>query len=389
MKPSHILMILLMSVGISAVANDGTMNQQAMQAAEREYLTWHLKLHQHLLASDNDNHKALGLLALINGTLPAWREDQEAEPAASQFKAQMVLLNELIETNEMSAQTLQILLGWCFREDLEPYCDQQMIIANLLHIDPLNLLAYVRPLQLAHQELNDELLDKTLRLMGAAQFSRQRYYLTEDFQDYVDQFLADHPVPDSAIKAFKEDQSLMSGLDQTSSAETDKLIRNYLHHASKMSYLYLYSHDDLKLAFDVCKLNRLFTEPCLNIAQVLINQSDTIAARGIGYALLMAVNQANGRTELVKMVADKQEQYKTTVKCLQQASRSDSFINDLLDAEHQRIKLLPIGQWEKQIKLAEYMHNKLKNKDANHPDPAECLREFEGTESTAEDSTET
>ena len=151
-----LMMTLLMCFGTLA-ENDAAMSSEDMQSAEREYLVWHLKLHEHLLASDNDNHKALGLLALINGTLPAWREDQQAEPAASQFKAQMILLNELIETNELSAQSLQILLGWCFKPDIEPYCDQQMIIANLLHIDPLNLLAYVRPLQLAHQELNDEL----------------------------------------------------------------------------------------------------------------------------------------------------------------------------------------------------------------------------------------
>jgi hypothetical protein len=381
-------MILLSSMG-SHAADDDTMSQQSMQAAEREYLTWHLKLHEQLLSSDNDNHKALGLLALINGTLPAWREDPEAEPGSSQFKAQIILLNELIETNEMSPQTLQIILGWCYKEAIKPFCDQQIILSNLLHIDPQNLLTYLRPLQVAHQDLNDELLHNTLRLMGAAKYSHQRYYLPTDFTQTVDAFLAANPVPDSAIKAFMSDQSLMSGLDPKLADNAEQMIRGYLHHAVKMSYLYLYSHDDLELVFKLCKMNRGFTQPCLNISQVLINQSDTIAAKGVGYALLMAVNQINGRAELVDMVADKQEQYKTAVSCLQQASRSDSFVNDLLDPEYQHIKLLPVPQWEQQIILAEYMHQKLQQKDANHPDPAQCLSDFEGKPETAENPAQT
>jgi hypothetical protein len=375
MKQLSTLMILLMSFG-SPAADDNTLSPEAMQAAEKEYLAWHLKLHEHLLASDNDNHKALGILAMINGTLPAWREDPEAEPASSQFKAQIILLNELIDANEMSPQTLQIILGWCFREAIKPYCDQQMILSNLLHIDPQNLLSYLRPLELAHQDLNDDLLQNTLRLMGAAQFSHQRYYLTTDFIQTVDAYLAANPVPDSAIKAFMTDQSLMSGLDPTLADNAEQLIRGYLHHAVKMSYLYLYSHDDLALVFKLCKLNRAFSQSCLNISQLLINQSDTIAARGIGYALLMAVNQVNGRAELVDMVADKQQQYKTAVSCLQQASRSDSFVNDLLDPEYQRIKLLPLPQWDQQLMLAEHMYSKLKAADPDRINPQQCIKDF-------------
>jgi len=346
--------------------------EQSMEAAEQEYLTWHLQLHELLLASDNNNHKTLGLLAMINGTLPAIKEEENNE-ANQQFKAQMVVLNELIQSNELTTQTQLLLLNWCNKTALRDYCDTQRLLTDLIKSNPENLLAYLHPLKVAYNEQNDDLLINTLRLMAVSQYNHQHLYLTSDFQMAVDAFLAENPVPKSAIEAFKKDEVLLSGLTDQQRLDLDNHIRTYLHFAIKMSYLYLHEPADLKVLFEVCKLNLQFTESCLKITQILIHHSDTFAARGIGYALLMAVNQINQRPELTEVVADKQQVYQDAVQCLRKAARSDSLLDGMFDAEQLRIRLLPINQWDLQLQLAEYMYRKHNSQNPGRINPEDCI----------------
>ena len=122
----------------------------------------------------------------------------------------------------------------------------------------------------------------------------------------------------------------------------------------------------------LCKSQPKHFKACLNITQVLIHSSNSIRHKGLGYAMLMAMHEAQGNKELLQTVQKTHNQFKEQVSCLNEASRSAGLIGDFLDPKYQQINLLPIDEIKKLELLANYVYQKHKLTDRSHRDPQSC-----------------
>ena len=206
--------------------------------------------------------------------------------------------------------------------------------------------------------------------MSVAEHSQLNYFITPEFNAAIDSYIGTNPIPASYITAFKDDEALLSGIDKK---DLDLKIKNYFPTSIKQSYVFLKSLPDFKPLYEACKSKTDLLENCLKTTQVLINHSDSMIAKGVGYTLLMSIHEGYGKTELFETVKVKHDTYKAQIMCLSKASQSPNFMADFLDPEYQKISLLPINEFEKMQQMASFIYNKYKDKVPGLTDPATCL----------------
>ncbi|WP_223787884.1 hypothetical protein [Marinicella meishanensis] len=376
----------LITATTAAASQAERMTADQMAMAELEYAQWFNQLNEHLLQSDDSHEMALGLAAMLNSSLQAVNRhtdqaaNQDASDAARQqaqqnLALQINLLNQMIQRNDLSKATMELLRNWCFKDAIAKACNHGALLDQQLTEDTKNLQVYWQPLTLSLNQQNEALTERIMQLMAASQFNHATLFISESFNDKLDQYLAANPIPDSAIDAFMDDQALLSDLQASSAADLRTQVAAYFPASIKLSYVHLFDTPNPEPLYQLCKTQPKHFKACLNITQILINQSNTIRHKGLGYAMLMAMHEAQGNQELLQTVQQTHNRFKEQVACLNAASRSESLIGDFLDPKFQEINLLPIDEIKKLELLAKYMHEKHKLTDRDHRDPQTCYLE--------------
>jgi hypothetical protein len=122
----------------------------------------------------------------------------------------------------------------------------------------------------------------------------------------------------------------------------------------------------------LCKTQHAVLENCIKTTQILINSSNSLSAKGMGYAILMSIHEIHGKTELLNAVKENHDKYKAQIMCLSKASRSTDFIEDFLDPEYQKISIAAIDEFEKVNLSANYIYHKYKNSNPSAVNPESC-----------------
>ncbi len=350
----------------------GKMSTEQMAAAEAEYALWFNQLNSYLLSSSDPYEMSLGLAAILNGTLNDLSQQPENQQLKDNLNSHIKILNGIIQQDKLSATTLELLLNWCFKKEIANQCHQDALLDKQLQLSPENLSVYLKPLALALARKDQVLTDKIIALMSETTYNQTTQYIAESFSKKIDEYINNNPIPESAITAFKDDKALLDGVAEDIKANLDQRIQDYFPASIKMSYVYLFNSADSKPLYELCKNRSDLFKKCVNITQILINDSNSIQFKGLGYAMLMAIHESMGEVNLLREVQRKQEKYKTTIQCLTKATQSNHFMDNFLDPKYQEINLLPIKEINKLELLASYVYQKNKGTDPKLRDPKTC-----------------
>ena len=348
------------------------LSAEQLAAAETEFALWFNQLNEQLLESKDNYAKVMGLAAIINGTLNINNNTAEPIDITELLESQGLALNKIISQDDLSEATLDLLATWCFRPQLKQLCDQDTLINHQLKQHPDNLNVYLMPLQIAFEQENLPLMKQIIERMSEAKRSHHTHYITSEFNQVIDDYILKNPIPASYVSGFKDDKALLADLPLEKKPQIDSLINAYFPTSIKMSYVFLNDTPTFGPLYKVCKSDPNSYPFCLKIIQVLINQSNSIVAKGVGYSTLMAMHEVNGKTELYEIVKEKQEAFKAKIQCLAKASQTGSFAENFLDPEYQKINLQPIDELERQQQLADYVFSKYKADNPDLKDPEGC-----------------
>ncbi|TDR22416.1 hypothetical protein [Marinicella litoralis] len=349
-----------------------SLSAEQLAAAEDDFSKWFNQLNEHLINSNNSAEKVMGLAAIINATLSENNQGVDAMVTDKLLKNLSDIMNEIINQDDLSETTLDMLASWCFRPKLKVYCDHDALLDKQLKGSPDNLNVYLMPLNIALEQQDQTLIMQIIGRMSEAKRSHHSHYITPEFSQMIDQYIAENPIPTSYVAAFKDDKALLSGLSLEKQGQADALINAYFPTSIKMSYVFLNTTPAFRPLYQVCQSNKATFVQCLQITQILINQSNSLIARGVGYATLMAMHESRGKADLLKTVGEKHEAYKAKVQCLSRTVQTVNFIENFLDPAYQKINLQPIDELERKQQLAEYVYNKYKDKHADLKDPKDC-----------------
>lgn len=378
MKPLTLTALLLFAINNSlAQQNLETVTTQPATekpAYEIEYVNWFNQLNQHLLKSKDNYQKAMGIASTLNATLNL--SESTGQDISALLPPQVNVLNELIAKTDLSNETLDLLVTWCFKPQIKNMCDQQTLLDKHMQQQPENLNVYLQPIKIAIERNEANLTSQLLKLMAQSKHSHLTYYVSPEFSQVIDEYTDSNPLPDSYIQALTNKPEFMTRLKNKSPKEREKLSQIFLKSAIKMSYAMLYDLPQIQSLYQYCKSHQDFLEECATITQILINHSDTLNAKGLGYAMLMGIHEARGQNKFLEVVADKQERYRQQLQCLSKATISKSPIDDLLDPEYQSIQLKAINEHQKIFELAMYVYSKYKDSNPEQVDPKSCYQEL-------------
>ncbi len=348
------------------------MSAEEMAVAEAEYALWFNQLNLHFLSSTDPYDVSLGLAAILSGTLNDLSKQPDNQQLKDNLNNHIKILNGIIQQDKLSAATLELLLNWCFKKEIATQCHQDALLDKQLQLTPDNLNVYLKPLALAIARKDQALIDKIIALMSETKYNHSTQYITESFSDKIDEYVKNNPIPESAITAFKDDKALLDGVADDIKANLDQRIKDYFPASIKMSYVYLFNNADGKPLYDMCKNRADLFKKCVNITQILINDSNTIQFKGLGYVMLMAMHERMGEQQLLGEVLSKQEKYKANIQCLTKATQTTHFMDNFLDPKYQAINLLPIKEIKKLELLATYVYQKNKSTNPKLRDPSTC-----------------
>ena len=353
------------------------------QAAATEYALWSNQLQEYFFNSGDTFSIAMTLSAKVSAIKNAKlvskiNQEDELTQQLNDLSYQPIAdtLNLLITRKNLNQETLDVLTGLCFEEALKEYCHAKVLLQKRMESDSHNLQAYLRPFDLAVKAKDQSALKNLLVLMANSQHSHTVFLITSEMSELIDQFLADNPMPKPYIDSMITDYQKLSGISPTFKAKLTELMHAYMPSFVKSTYIYLNDLPPYRTLLDFCKQQKGAAEHCRDIAQIMINKSNTLLDKGLGHALLIASYEAEKNATGIQAAKDLNDQFKAGYQCIQQLASSEYFMDDYFDEDYQKISMSNTDQYERIIQLAEYRYRKLKSQgNENAVNPNSCLQE--------------
>ena len=355
-----------------------TESQQAAVAAEA---AWFRSLFEFITASGDDYSLAAILAKQLgsfktNQLMAKIQQDQDTSDALNDTSFQPLAdaLNLLIAQTELSPEALDVMTALCMDEHLKDHCHANVLLEKRMRTDGFNLHAYWRPFDVARQSNNTVLQGRLLELMTLANRSHSFHYIKPTLINLIDQFMTTNPFPELATNHLMATYRQMSGLSDEKKQQLEQLMPAYLPSYVKWSFNYINDVPPYKSLIDYCQTNDQQIEACNKVADTLINASNNIMDKGMGYTLKIATAEQSGNPQDLKKAQQAHDQFKTSYQCLVELTRNEHHMDDFFNPTYRQINLEPIGEFEKLKKLAALRYQQRQAAgDKNAVDPASCL----------------
>lgn len=354
----------------------GPKNQDQLAAAN-DYTNWVNELHRHLVASNDSFAIAMTLAARVSavqnaGLMANINQDESSQMQLQDLSYQPIAdaLNLLIAQKDLSPAALNIMSGLCFDTKLKDFCHANVLIEKRMQIDSNNLQTYLRPFAIASEANNQQSMAKMITLMANSQFSHTVLFITPEMNLLLDRFMANNPVPQSFINTMIKDYQQLSGLSPTAKAQLSEFMPGYMPHYVKYSFGFLNEFPPYRPLLNCCQSNRIKVNQCRDIAQIMIQQSNSMIDKALGHSLLIATYEVQGDAEGVAAAKQLNDQFKTTYECLQELAKAEYFMDAYFDSDYHAIQQQANDEFRRLIDMANYRYKKLTaqgNEKATNP----------------------
>ena len=352
------------------------------QASETAFAAWGMKLNEHLIASEDDFSQAMALAKMVSGVetasmLAKLHDNTEQVAALNDLSYQPLadLLNQLINKPELSAATLDILTNICFKPAIQDHCHANVLLQKRMQQDTANLQAYLRPFALAVKANNTQTMQQLIQLMAAAsQYSRIPLGIDDTMESLIDAFIAENPIPQSAVDNMISDYRQLSGLSPEKKAQLDDLMPAYMPALIKFSFNYLNDVPPYKPLLQYCQSHLAALNACRDITEIMIKNSNSMIDKGVGHSLLIATYELQRNQAGINAAKQLNEKFRNAYECVRDLTKDKYFIDNYFDPEYQKINLTATDELERLIQLAELSHQiRLSQGDGTAVNPDSCF----------------
>lgn len=355
-----------------------TMNKLMREPTEAEQESmellakWSQQLTNYLLNHEQPYAQAIGLNQ-THTTLHATTDQDEARLITiRQNYADHI--NRLVKNKSLNIETFQLLQPLCFKKELDGYCDRQALLDKQMKQYPADLSVYTKPLEIAINEQNDELINNLLRVMSGTHQMTHVDYLLPEFIDLIKDYIKTNPIPPKAL--LRERNDLIATTDF--SEKDRKLIDDKL--PETQIYIMLIGMQmalpmpSLKPVKDVCQNNPQFSAECLYIANMITQHGNSIISKALGHIINMAVYELNDQKDMLAASQGNHDRFKNYVECLSKSySSNNDFVADFFDKDYSQMWFAAEDELTRLNKIAAYLYNKRQAEGAdNLIDPTTC-----------------
>lgn len=375
----------------SGYANDNLKKDMAVvfgeksierKISEKKLTAWSTKLDEFLLASDDDFAHAMTLAKLVSGLDTAKfqaklhnKEDEVDVLNDLSYQPFGDLLNQMIAQSKISTEAFDILNKICFEERISDFCHANVLLEKRMQQDTTNLHAYIRPFGVAAKANNEKSMLQLIQLMATSQHSQSPLGITDNMSALIDEFIANNPIPQSATDNMIEDYKKLSGISPAMKIRLDKLMPAYMPTYIKTGYRYLNDLPPYRALLGYCQTHIVAVSYCRDIAQIMIQKSNSMIDKGMGHSLLIATYELERNQAGIDAAKKLNDQFRQSYECIRDLSSGRYFIDDYFNPKFQEITENAIDEFEMIIQHAELRYQNLKSQgDASAINPNTCFK---------------
>lgn len=283
---------------------------------------WSIALNQFLMQQPDINVAMTGL-ANLNMFYGHRMDDTQIRPLLSAEK-KLSLIKQLLESQSAQHSSLIKAQEICSKGDVADLCSHDVIQQKLEESDPDNLMVYLHPLQQAFNDQDDELAEAILERMSQTTHAKSLFQVSTAYADAVQLFMQNNPMPSNSDDQKYFEELLLDSAD---------LNIDELNHASLMmgerlgSSLFGPAYRPLSQA---CEVIPTVKDDCINVAQILIDKSDSIMNTMFGYSVLIKMHEVAGDEKALVMAQKQKKAFDDYWQCLGKAQA----VNDGMDLFH-------------------------------------------------------
>lgn len=353
------------------------------QASETAFAAWSSALNQYLLASGDAFTQATTLAMMLSGiqnaeTWAKMHDQQQQVDALNDISYQPLadLLNQWVAKPDLSAETFDILTGICFNPKMQDHCHANVLFENRMEHDTANLQAYLRPFEVAVKANNQQSMLVLIQLMAASEYSKKPLGISEKMASLIDEFIANNPIPQSAIDNMISDYQKLSGISPEKKAQLSELMPGYMPIFIKLSFNHLNDAPPYKTVLDYCQSNLAALQSCRDISEIMIQNSNSMIDKGVGHSLLIASFELERNQVGIEAAQQLNQKFRQTYECLRDLSKDKYFIDSYFNPAYQKITFSSTDEFATLIQLAELRFQNLTAQgDETAVNPDSCFNE--------------
>lgn len=256
--------------------------------ADIDIKEWEAALFQYLSENESPNVRIFAFHTIIKSSKDL--NSHLLEINQSKINQVNTFIANIMNDSQIGAQALKILSARCFNEQKSYDCNNNQLLEKLIALEPKNIASYVSLLNKAVEAKDSREISDVLSLMAKASFHNHHISIHPELEQAVIEFADKYPLPESYIKSSPD---LFGFNDSNQNFSYEELEINVL-----LSLLI-----GIKMAIPTpsyqnftrtCKNSERYEASCLKISDTLINNSYTILAKKIGYAIQEQIYKKSG-----------------------------------------------------------------------------------------------
>lgn len=340
--------------------------EKAVIEAEKQY---RLELAINLLENEDINVRMMALKHLDFSFYDELKTANDDSVVDAKFI--MSMLNLAVESDSATTATLLSAQSICESTLLKGQCEVEMFNEKLFNFEPDNLIIYFSDLNSAVENSDAELVDSILKQMSQARYSSSLNPITDEIINAVDAFIDKNPINESI------DLSAMRNLfPEKNSLDVAAL---YPQNILQMIHVSNYNLPALRPLMVACEAFQSNIDNCQQIANTLINHSDTRIMAMIGYGLDEKIQEVFGDKKSLEKSKAAYQAFSDYQSCL---LKNHGSVDELFVFDPEYVKIMTMGIHEgTHLELAAvYLYEKYKNSSSiDLVDPETCGLKYMAT----------
>ena len=238
-------------------------------------------------------------------------------------------LRNLVDSNELSTQSLFIASGICSGENIIDYCDSTPINKKLIQSEPNNVLVYFPSLKKAFENNKTDEVNQLLNQMAHSEFANNYSSIPELLEDTIDEYTRNHPYHEKMINS---ELTAIESLKKISPEKIQEIREDFFYYQSymyKIHFKLIYPMITMRSLMDVCKSDMNLAKTCLKISDILISKNKSIISPMVGYTVKIDTLKLLGEEILASETESIKEKLKKQYECLMRIKSSNNNQIDL------------------------------------------------------------
>lgn len=353
--------------------------------AEREslqhYGAWMNDFIEYLLNHEQPYVQAIGLSqsssilrnAQVASSVQAQPLQKDPDTIQTFYQQLGQQINTLVNNESLNIETLQILQGLCFQKELDNYCHRQALLDKQMQLYPYEMSVYLRPLQLAIEADNEELIAKLIKVMSGAQQLSMVDYLLPEFITLVKNYINDNPIPEAALLQEKNNYLLTQDLTEQQKSLLENHFNDYMPFNILISMQLALPMPSFKPLKDLCQTETAYSAECLYMAKTMLHKSNTLISKAMGHVINLAVYELNNQQDMLAASQANQIRLKKYAECINQSINQNQRFEDMFDKDYSDMWLTAVNELTRLNNIATYLYQKRLTEDTdNARDPQTC-----------------